>query len=102
MKLNINRKEALAAVRKAAMAAMDNSPVLELTGILMVANEDTGQVAFSGTDLITAIRCELQADVEIGGSAVVNAQLLIGMPPSSRFRSHRRYNTPLHQPRLML
>lgn len=79
MKLNINRKEALAAARKAAMAAMDNSPVLELTGILMVANEDTGQVAFSGTDLITAIRCELQADVEVGGSAVVNAQLLIGM-----------------------
>lgn len=79
MKLNINRKEALAAARKAAMAAMDSSPVPELTGILVEANEDTGQAAFLGSDLRTAIRCELQADVEIGGSAVVNAQLLIGM-----------------------
>lgn len=79
MKLNINRKEALAAARKAALAALDNSPVPELTGILVEADEDTGQVSFSGSDLRTVIRCEMQADVEAGGSAVVNAQLLTGM-----------------------
>ena len=32
-----------------------------------------------GTDLQTAIRCEMQGDVETGGAAVVNAQLLTGM-----------------------
>lgn len=79
MKLNIDRKEALSAARKAALAVMDSSPVPELTGILVEADEDTGQVSFTGTDLRTAVRCELQADVEIGGSTVVNARLLTGM-----------------------
>ena len=32
-----------------------------------------------GTDLQTAIRCEMQGDVETGGAAVVNAQLLTGV-----------------------
>lgn len=67
MKLNLDRKEALAAARKAALAAMDSSPVPELTGILVEADEDTGQASFFATNLQTAIRCEIQADVEIGG-----------------------------------
>lgn len=79
MKLNIDRKEALSAARKAALAAPENSPVAEFTGILLEADENTGQVSFFGTDLLTAIRCEMQADVEVGGSAVLNAQLLTGM-----------------------
>ena len=45
----------------------------------MEADENTGQVSFFGADLKIAIRCEVQADVEIGGSAVINAQLLTGM-----------------------
>ena len=79
MKFHIDRKQALAAARKAAQAAMDSSPIQELTGILVEADENTGQVSFFGADLKIAIRCEVQADVEAGGAAIVNAQLLTGM-----------------------
>ena len=79
MKFNLNRKEALTAARKAALAAATRSPVMELTGILIEVDENTGQVSFLGTDLGVAIKCELQADVESGGAAVVNAFLLVGM-----------------------
>ena len=79
MKLNINRKEALAAARKAVLAAMDNSPVPELTGVLVEADENTGQVSFLGTDLKIAIRCEVQADVEVGGSAILKYKMLTGI-----------------------
>ena len=79
MKFHINRKEALSAARKAALAVPENSPIAEFTGILLEANENTGQVSFFGSDLRTAIRCEMQADVETGGGAIVNAQLLTGM-----------------------
>ncbi len=79
MKFHINRKEALSAARKAALAVPENSPIAEFTGILLEANENTGQVSFFGGDLRTAIRCEMQADVETGGGTIVNAQLLTGM-----------------------
>ena len=79
MKFHIDRKQALSAARKAAQAAPENSPIQELTGILVEADENTGQVSFFGADLKIAIRCEVQADVEIGGSAIINAQLLTGM-----------------------
>lgn len=79
MKFHINRKEALSAARKAALAVPENSPIAEFTGILLEANENTGQVSFFGSDLRTAIRCEMQADVETGSGAIVNAQLLTGM-----------------------
>ena len=80
MKCNLNRKEALTAARKAALAAATRSPVMELTGILIEADENTGKVSFLGTDLSVAIKCELQADVESSGATVVNAYLLAGMP----------------------
>lgn len=79
MKFHIDRKQALSAARKAAQAAPENSPIQELTGVLVEADENTSQVSFFGADLKIAIRCEVQADVETGGSAIVNAQLLTGM-----------------------
>ena len=79
MKFHINRKEALSAARKAALAVPEKSPIAEFTGILLEADENTGQVSFFGSDLRTAIRCEMQADIETGGGAIVNAQLLTGM-----------------------
>lgn len=79
MRFNFDRKEALSAARKAALAAQGNSPLTEFTGILLEADENTGQVSFLGTDLQIAVRCEMQADVETGGSVVVNAQMLTGM-----------------------
>ena len=79
MKFHIDRKQALSAARKAAQAAPENSPIQELTGVLVEADENTGQVSFFGADLKIAIRCEGQADVEAGGSAIINAQLLTGM-----------------------
>ena len=79
MKFHIDRKQALSAARKAAQAAPENSPIQELTGVLVEADENTGQVSFFGADLKIAIRCEVQADVETGGAAIVNARLLTGM-----------------------
>ena len=38
MKFHINRKEALSAARKAALAVPENSPIAEFTGILLEAN----------------------------------------------------------------
>jgi DNA polymerase-3 subunit beta len=73
--VNAQRKELLMQVRKAARAAAAIHPVKELSGILLEADERTGVVRMTATDLTAAIRSTLPAAVEKAGSAVVDARL---------------------------
>lgn len=75
MQFSFNRKDILSAVKKAAKIAVSDSPIKELTGILLLADADNYELSMTATDMVNTIKLTLPVAVTSGGGAVVNAGL---------------------------
>lgn len=81
MQFSANREELLAASRKLARLLPDQSPIADLTGILLEADENDGSLRLVATNLEVTLQYRFSAAVAQGGRMVLNGKLLAGMMP---------------------
>jgi DNA polymerase-3 subunit beta len=81
MQFTAKRDDLLDACRKLARLLPDQSPVADMTGILLEADESDGSLRMLATNLEVTLRYRLQATVAVGGRMVVNGKLLANMMP---------------------
>ena len=82
MMVQINRELLHQTAKTVATAAVVNRDMPEISGILMEANEDTGEIQLTGTDIRTFIRKRLQGEevhIAKGGRIVLKARLFVEM-----------------------
>jgi DNA polymerase-3 subunit beta len=79
MMITTQRKETLEQVKRIYKVVPRNSPLPSLSGIHISADENTGSLQLTATNLETTARATIRADVEVGGETVINAALLAGM-----------------------
>ena len=79
MKFEINRLAMLQAAQNMARVAPAKSPVEFLTGVLVEADEDTGDVLTTATNTESSIQQKNTASVETSGAMLVPARILVGM-----------------------
>ncbi|BCI61013.1 DNA polymerase III subunit beta [Solibaculum mannosilyticum] len=82
MIVQINRELLHQAAKVAATAAVVNRDMPEISGILMEADEDIGEIQLTGTNIRTFIRKRLQGKdvhIEKGGRIVLKARLFVEM-----------------------
>lgn len=77
MKFTVNRKMFLEYLKSIIRIVPKSSPVKELTGFLIEANEDDGYLYVTATDLDTAVQRKLKPVVETGGKFVMKAKPLV-------------------------
>lgn len=77
MKFTVNRKIFLEYLKSIIRIVPKSSPVKELTGFLIEANEDDGYLYVTATDLDTAVQRKLKPVVETGGKFVMKAKPLV-------------------------
>lgn len=75
MKFSFNRKGILPAVKNVAKVALSDSPIKELTGILILADADNYEISMTATDMMNTVKIIQSAAVTRGGGAIVNAGL---------------------------
>lgn len=75
MQFSFNRKDILTAVKKAARIAKSESPIKELTGILLIADADNYELSITATDMESTIKLTQSVAVSEAGGAIVNAAL---------------------------
>lgn len=81
MHFTANRLELCGLARQASRIAVDKSPVEALRGILLEADEDTGQLTLTVTNFEVSLQCRMKAAVYEGGNMVMSAKLLVEMLP---------------------
>lgn len=82
MIVQANRELLHRAAKIVATAAVVNRDIPEISGILIEANEDTGELQLTGTDIRTFIHKRLQGEevhIEEGGGIVLKAKLFVEM-----------------------
>ena len=79
MKVSVNRKIMLECVKSMIRVVPDNSPIKELCGFLIEANEDDGYLYITATNLETTIQRKLKASIETGGKFVIKAKFFLSM-----------------------
>lgn len=77
MKFTANRKIMLAYLKSMARVVPKASPVKELTGFLVEANEDDGHVYLTANNGESAMQRKFKPNVETGGEFVIDASFLI-------------------------
>ncbi len=77
MIINAKRQELLAQAKKTARAASASSPLKELSGILLEADDKTNVIRMTATNLETTIRSTMPAAVDRAGNAVIDAKLFL-------------------------
>lgn len=81
MRFIADRKAMLVICRNLARILPSSSPIADLTGILMEADEDTGILRLTANNMEIAIQYEVTAAVKSGGRMVVNSRLVSDMMP---------------------
>ncbi|MCR4719226.1 MAG: hypothetical protein K5768_06310 [Firmicutes bacterium] len=79
MKFTTNRGLMFDYLKSMIHIVMDISPIKELCGFLIEANEDEGYVYITASNIETSIQRKVQARVEEGGSFVMDAKFLVGV-----------------------
>lgn len=79
MKFTVNRKIMLEHLKTMIRIIPKETPMQELKGFLVEANEDDGYLYLTATNLEVAMQRKLKPEVESGGSFVMNAKLLLDM-----------------------
>lgn len=77
MKFTANRKIMLEHLKSMARVVPKSSPVQELRGFLVEANEDDGYLYLTANNLEAAIQRRFKPEVEAGGEFVMEAKMLI-------------------------
>lgn len=77
MKFKVNRNILLEYLKSMEKIVQKDSPIEELRGFLVEANEDDGHLYLTANNLKTAVIRKLEAGIESGGSFVMNARRLI-------------------------
>ena len=77
MKFTVNRKIMREYLKSMAKLVPKKSPIEELTGFLIEANEDDGCLYLTATNMEASIQRNFKAQVESGGKFVMNAKLLM-------------------------
>lgn len=77
MKITLNRKELLAASRRAAAVAPSASPLDTLRGVLLESGQTLGGLLLSATNLEVAMEQKIPAPTEEDDALVINAALLV-------------------------
>jgi DNA polymerase-3 subunit beta len=75
------REDLLGACRKLARLLPEQSPVADMTGILLEADENDGSLRMVANNLEVMLQYRLQATVAAGGRMVVNGKLASNMMP---------------------
>ena len=79
MKFKVNRKIMLEHLKSMYKVVPKSSTNQELKGFLIEANEDDGYVYVTANNLEAAVQRKFKADIENGGSFIVEARILINM-----------------------
>lgn len=79
MLFTTDRQKLVPICRNLARLLPDTSPIADLTGILVEADENTGSIQLAATNLETSLRYSCDATVHEGGRMVVNGRLLADM-----------------------
>ena len=79
MKFTVNRKILLEHLKTMVKIVPKESPIKELKGFLIEANEDDGHLYITATNMEVSIQRKLKTDIEVGGSCVIDARLLVNM-----------------------
>ena len=79
MKLKTDRPALLEAAKTAARIAPTNHAADILKGVLLEADEATGELWLTATNRESTVRIRADANIAEGGSAVVNARMFAGM-----------------------
>ena len=79
MKFTVNRKIMLEHLKTMIRIIPKETPMQELKGFLVEANEDDGYLYLTATNLEVAMQRKLKPEVETGGSFVMDAKLLLDM-----------------------
>lgn len=77
MKFKVNRNILLEYLKSMEKIVQKDSPIEELKGFLVEANEDEGELYLTANNLKTAVIRKFEAGIESGGSFVMNAKRLI-------------------------
>lgn len=81
MRFMVDRKQMQAACRNLARLVPETSPIEDLTGILMEADENGGGIRMMATNLEITLEYRREAVVAEGGRMVLNGNLMAGMMP---------------------
>ena len=81
MHISVRRSGLLGISRKLARLLPGQSPIADLTGILMEADENDGSLRLVATNLEVTLQYRIPAIVAEGGRMVVNGKLLASMIP---------------------
>jgi len=79
MKFKVNRKIMLEHLKSMHKVVPKSSAVQELKGFLLEANEDDGYVYLTANNLEAAVQRKFKAEIENGGSFIIDAKMLINM-----------------------
>jgi DNA polymerase-3 subunit beta len=79
MIVNIKRKDLLAQAKKVARASTGVNTIKELAGILFEADDRSGIVRMTATNLEVSIKSTMPAAVDRGGEAVIDAKYFLGI-----------------------
>lgn len=79
MKFTVNRKIMLEHLKTMIRIIPKETPMQELKGFLVEANDDDGYLYLTATNLEVAMQRKLKPEVETGGSFVMDAKLLLDM-----------------------
>jgi DNA polymerase III sliding clamp (beta) subunit (PCNA family) len=79
MKFTVNLERAARAAESLLRVVPANSPMPELRGFLVEADEKTGVISLSANNLEAAAKRTLKAKVSEGGAAVIPAKIMIDM-----------------------
>ncbi len=79
MRFEVNRLDMLEAAKCAAKIAPFGEPLDIMNGILIEANDDTGEVFLTSTNHEISIQIKTKASIDISGVMLVNSRLLVGM-----------------------
>jgi len=81
MRFTVDRKKMAGICRNLMRIVPDTSPIADLTGILIEADENTGNLNLTANNQEIAIQYDCTARIEAGGKMVLNARLLSDMMP---------------------
>ena len=79
MKITANRKNLLQAVRTALKAVGNEQVIEELSGLLIEAEETTGIISVTGSNIHTQIQCRLRNEHVLEGGSVVMSPVVADM-----------------------
>ena len=77
MKFSVNRRVMLEHLKTMIKVVPKDSPIKELNGFLIEANEDDGYLYMTANNLKVAVQRKFKPSVETGGNFVMDAKLLV-------------------------